>query len=65
MNPLDSAYFRGREACADGKRQNTNPHPVEAAEHGYWNRGWQEEFKTLPKPLKASRLPQEVRDASV
>lgn len=64
MNTLDSAYFRGREACADGKRQDTNPHPGEAAEHGYWNRGWLEEFKELPEALKARRLPQEATDAN-
>jgi ribosome modulation factor len=64
VNTLESAYFRGREACADGKRQDTNPHPLEADEHGHWNRGWTEEFRTLPQALKTSRLPKEASDAA-
>lgn len=53
----EAAYRAGRIACADGKRKDANPHPGGAKEHAYWNRGWNEEFATLPAALQAARAP--------
>ncbi len=53
----EAAYRAGRTACADGRRKDQNPHPGDSAEHGYWNRGYGEEFATLPQTLQQARQP--------
>lgn len=52
---VEAAYRAGRIACADAKRKSENPHPTDSAEHAYWNRGWNEEYATLPPALQALR----------
>lgn len=63
MNLADSAYRLGRIACADGKRLDDNPHAQDDPQFDYWNRGWAEEFRTLPVALQQARQPKEASDA--
>lgn len=55
MNAQDSAYFRGREACAAQQPKSSNPHQDDEQLRAYWARGWMEEYKTLPPALQAVR----------
>lgn len=34
------AYDRGRQACAEGKAVDANPHRKNTVAHDWWIRGW-------------------------
>jgi hypothetical protein len=63
VNLADSAYRLGRIACADGKRLDDNPHPQDDPQFNYWNRGWAEEFRTLPTAIQSARQSKEPNHA--
>jgi hypothetical protein len=49
------AYFAGRVACADAKTRAANPYDPEDPAHEEWLKGWHDEYKALPEPLRAVR----------
>lgn len=56
---VGTAFTEGCAACAAGALRATNPYPANSALWAGWQRGWMDEYRRLPAPLKGVRVRRE------